>query len=79
MLAKDRHRSSLIILKGREEEMICVAPGQGDRQGDGPAPQKFIVAYDKMTKKLVEKETSFLDEMTFSLREPITMHKININ
>eukprot|EP00972_Heterocapsa_arctica_P047933 7070828-Heterocapsa_arctica.AAC.1 len=38
-LAKDRHRSSLVMLKDQQKEMICVAPGQGNRQGDGPAPQ----------------------------------------
>eukprot|EP00972_Heterocapsa_arctica_P059546 8780984-Heterocapsa_arctica.AAC.1 len=58
VLAKDRHISSLVILKDSAllHEIVCVAPGQGDRQGDGPAPQKFIAAYDKMTNKLIEKE-----------------------
>eukprot|EP00972_Heterocapsa_arctica_P019068 2814432-Heterocapsa_arctica.AAC.1 len=32
-----------------------------------------------MTKKLIEKETSFLDELNLSLQEPITSRKVNIS
>eukprot|EP00972_Heterocapsa_arctica_P106249 15652694-Heterocapsa_arctica.AAC.1 len=52
---KSRHGKTLVALTvpGRPE-MICLAPGEGDRQGDGPAAQKFTLTYDKCVEEMME-------------------------
>ena len=46
ILLWQRYRRSLSVLADGQGECLLVRPQQGDRQGDGPAAQRYILAMD---------------------------------
>eukprot|EP00972_Heterocapsa_arctica_P021400 3150333-Heterocapsa_arctica.AAC.1 len=49
-----RHHNTIVALRDNyNEKMICIAPRQGDLQGDTAAAQKFMIAYDAATEQML--------------------------
>eukprot|EP00972_Heterocapsa_arctica_P067844 10016810-Heterocapsa_arctica.AAC.1 len=59
--------------------MICLAPGEGDRQDDGPAAQKFALTYDKCVEEMMQSSRGLLDEVHLTYVEPITHRTAQID
>eukprot|EP00972_Heterocapsa_arctica_P097293 14353935-Heterocapsa_arctica.AAC.1 len=60
---KSRYTDSLVALTiPGQPEMLCVAPSQGYRQGDGPAAQRFALTYDKRVEDMMQQSRTLLDE-----------------
>eukprot|EP00972_Heterocapsa_arctica_P086078 12687237-Heterocapsa_arctica.AAC.1 len=74
------HGSTLVALTvpGRPE-MICLALGEGDRQCDGPAAQKFALTYDKCVEEMMKASRALLDETHLTYVEPIARLTANID
>eukprot|EP00972_Heterocapsa_arctica_P070873 10470686-Heterocapsa_arctica.AAC.1 len=53
------------------EQMICLKFQQGDRQGDSPAPQKFILAYDQASENMMTISETFREEQVVCWTEPL--------
>eukprot|EP00972_Heterocapsa_arctica_P017378 2566058-Heterocapsa_arctica.AAC.1 len=54
------------------EQMICLNFQQGDRQGDSPAPQTFVLAYDQASEKMMAIAETFREEKAFCWTEPFS-------
>eukprot|EP00972_Heterocapsa_arctica_P053165 7829017-Heterocapsa_arctica.AAC.1 len=54
------------------EQMICLKFQQGDRQGDSPAPQKCVLAYDQASENMMTIAETFREEQAFRWTEPIS-------
>eukprot|EP00972_Heterocapsa_arctica_P016514 2436914-Heterocapsa_arctica.AAC.1 len=53
-------------------QMICLKFQQGDRQGDSPAPQKFIIVYDRASDNLMTISETFREERAFCWTGPFS-------
>eukprot|EP00972_Heterocapsa_arctica_P090692 13381683-Heterocapsa_arctica.AAC.2 len=59
--------------------MICVAPRQGDIQGDTAAAQTFMIAYDTVTEQMSADARTLSDEAFLVYTEPITAQQVNMD
>eukprot|EP00972_Heterocapsa_arctica_P019790 2919048-Heterocapsa_arctica.AAC.1 len=73
LFIRHRHNDSATMLCAFDDmsQAICVQAGQGDMQGDVPAPQQFSIAYDKFQENMAEDGITFLGERIFTFLEPV--------
>eukprot|EP00972_Heterocapsa_arctica_P039322 5792210-Heterocapsa_arctica.AAC.1 len=63
---------TVITEASNPDQMSCLRFNQGDRRGDTPAPQKFILAYDNASEKMMNIAETFCEGRAFSWVDPIS-------
>eukprot|EP00972_Heterocapsa_arctica_P028170 4144372-Heterocapsa_arctica.AAC.1 len=61
------------------DQMSCLMFSQGDRQGDTPAPQKNVLAYDNTSEQIMNISETLREDRAFSWVEPISGQQEMIN
>eukprot|EP00972_Heterocapsa_arctica_P040515 5969452-Heterocapsa_arctica.AAC.1 len=72
--AQHRHQHAMTVMTEASDpnQMICLKFQQGDRQGDSPAPQTFLLAYDRAAENMLTISETFREERAFCWREPLS-------
>ena len=71
-LCCDRFLRMLMVLQDSEERCVLLRPGCGDRQGDGPAAQRYVLAQDRLVRAWAESTTSRAMKYELEVRDPDT-------
>jgi hypothetical protein len=69
---KQRHRRAFVVLKDHDNNILAARMQQGDRQGDVPAAQKYILAVDPLTNEFNRCTLSALEEQYLFFVHPVT-------